>query len=58
MELSDDEDDEDEDDKKGAVGGARSGKGRKRAYRCAESSLKPSARMGLYDNQEWRIEVL
>lgn len=61
-ELSDDElceaaevdieDDDDDDNDKGAVGGARA-----RAYTCAESGLKPSARMRLYDNQEWRLEV-
>lgn len=59
MELSDDDNDEEEeeDETKGAVGGARAKKGRKKKYRCAESSLKPSARLALYDNQEWRMEV-
>ena len=48
--LEDDE--EDEDDDRGAVGGARA-----RTYTCADSGLKPSARLRLYDNREWRLEV-
>ena len=57
-ELSDDElceaaeDDDEEEDSKGAVGGTRV-----RAYTCAESALRLSARLSLYDNQEWRMEV-
>lgn len=60
-ELSDDElceaeeaDDDDDDDEAGAVGGAV---GRRRRYTCAETGLKPSARLRLYENQEWRMEV-
>jgi hypothetical protein len=42
-----------EDDEAGAVGGARP----KAKYVCADSSLKPSARLQLYNNQVWRMEV-
>lgn len=52
LKEEEDEDEEDEDEKRGAVGGARL-----RKYVCAESGLKPSARLRLYDNQNWRMEV-
>lgn len=53
-EISDSEDDDE--DGVGARGGAKGGAKTKK-YVCADSSLKPSARLRLYDNQEWRIEV-
>lgn len=47
--------DDDEEEHKGAVGGAR---GKKLAtYECPDSSLSPSARIQLYFNQSWRMEV-
>ena len=51
----DEEEEADEDGKEGAVGGTRSKSSKK--YICPDSSLKPSARMRLYDNQSWRMEV-
>ena len=57
-EEEEEEEDEEEDEEEvgGAVGGARL-KGTRNTYVCPDSSLKPLARLRLYDNQEWRIEV-
>ena len=57
-EVSDD-DEEEEESTDGAAGGAgvRGKKTKKKEYVCPDSSLKPSARLRLYDNQQWRIEV-
>ena len=52
MDLSDD----DEDGQKGAVGGA--GGKRQSEFECPDSSLSPSARIRLYFNQSWRMEVI
>ena len=52
VDLSDDEDDVDH---KGAVGGARDQK--RTSYECPDSKLSPSARVRLYFNNSWRMEV-
>lgn len=49
VDLSDDE----EEEQKGAVAGAKD----KKEYDCPDSRLSPSARIRLYSNQSWRMEV-
>lgn len=56
-EEEEEEEDEDEEEVGGAVVGGARLKGARNTYVCPDSSLKPAARLQLYDNREWRIEV-
>lgn len=56
--IEDEISDEEDDDSEGMARGGARPKDVAKVYVCADSSLKPSARLQLYDNQQWRIEVI